>query len=140
MILVVELILLVAPCFGLAFVPSSTAMSACAQVAFNMRAADRSFRNITLSFRGSERQAPSSLQLALRFSKILEQYEQEGRHHAQMTVDQRLQDAVDEFNQTPGLQAKHRIEDDRFKAVSNLLSGTCEVAGLCFGLVVFFLR
>ena len=100
------------------------------QVAFNMGAADRSFRNISLSFRGSERQPPSALQLALRFSRVLEQAEAEGRHHADMTTEQRLQDVVADFNQTPGLHAKHRIEEDRFKAVLNLLSGTSE-AGIC---------
>ena len=92
-----------------------------------MGATDRSFRNISLSFRGSERQAPSVLQLALRFSRVLEQAETDGRHHADMTTEQRLADVTAEFNQTPGLQAKHRIEDDRFKAVLNLLSGTSEV-------------
>jgi hypothetical protein len=93
-----------------------------------MGATDRSFRNITLSFRGSERQAPSSLQLALRFSHVLEQQEKDGRFHADMTVEQRLTAVVQEFNASSGLQAKHRIEDDRFKAVLNLLSGTFEVA------------
>ncbi|CAK9073826.1 unnamed protein product [Durusdinium trenchii] len=95
-------------------------------VAFNMGATHRSFRNITLSFRGAERQAPSALQLALRFSRVLEIYEQEGKRHAEMSTEQRLQDAVSEFNQSPGLQAKHRIEEDRFRAVLNLLSGTSE--------------
>ena len=96
-----------------------------------MGATHRSFRNITLSFRGAERQAPSAIQLALRFSRVLEIYEQEGKHHAEMSTEQRLQDAVSEFNQSPGLQAKHRIEEDRFRAVLNLLSGTSEVSGIC---------
>ncbi|CAK9093328.1 Uncharacterized protein SCF082_LOCUS43905 [Durusdinium trenchii] len=76
--------------------------------------------------KGAERQAPSALQLALRFSRVLEIYEQEGKRHAEMSTEQRLQDAVSEFNQSPGLQAKHRIEEDRFRAVLNLLSGTSE--------------
>ncbi|CAK9083772.1 unnamed protein product, partial [Durusdinium trenchii] len=96
------------------------------RVSFNMGAADRSFRNMSLSFRGSERQAPSTLQLALRFSRILELYEQEGRHHAEMSVEQRLTDAVQQFHDSAGLQSKHRIEEERFRAVLNLLSGTCE--------------
>ncbi|CAL1150712.1 unnamed protein product [Cladocopium goreaui] len=106
--------------------PLFQVLDRCWMVAFNMGAADRSFRNISLSFRGSERQPPSALQLALRFSRVLEQAEAEGRHHADMTTEQRLQDVVADFNQTPGLHAKHRIEEDRFKAVLNLLSGTSE--------------
>ena len=96
-----------------------------------MGATDRSFRNITLSFRGSERQAPSTLQLALRFSRVLEIYEHDGRHHADMTTEQRLQDVVTEFNQSSGLQAKHRIEGDRLGAVYNLLTGATDVPRLC---------
>ncbi|CAK9006091.1 unnamed protein product [Durusdinium trenchii] len=70
--------------------------------------------------------APSTLQLALRFSRVLEIYEHDGRHHADMTTEQRLQDVVTEFNQSSGLQAKHRIEGDRLGAVYNLLTGTTD--------------
>ena len=97
---------------------------------------DRSFRNISLSFWGSERQAPSTLQLALRFSRILELREKEGRHHPDMTMEQCLMDVTNEFNESPGLQAKHRVEDDRFKAVPNLLTGSCEVIWLVHVLCV----
>ena len=100
----------------------------CAKMTFKMGAIDRSFRNISLSFRGSERQPPSSLQLALRFSHVLQQREQEGRHRPDQPVEQRLAEIVSEFNSMAGLPNKHKIEDDRFKAVLHLLSGTCEVA------------
>lgn len=86
----------------------------------------RSFRNIQLSFRGSERQAPNSLQLSLRFARVMEVRAEEERHLPDWTTDQRLSEVVAEFNATPGLGAKHRIEDDRYKAIFNLVSGTCE--------------
>ncbi|CAK9065937.1 Uncharacterized protein SCF082_LOCUS33655, partial [Durusdinium trenchii] len=93
---------------------------------FNMDEALRSFRNIQLSFRGSERQAPNSLQLSLRFARVMEVRAEEERHLPDWTTDQRLSEVVAEFNATPGLGAKHRIEDDRYKAIFNLVSGTCE--------------
>lgn len=81
---------------------------------------------MSLSFRGSERQAPSSLQLALRFSRILESKATNGEHPSDWNTEQRLTAVVQEFNETSGLQSKHRIEDDRYKAVLNLLTGSCE--------------
>ncbi|CAK9002075.1 Uncharacterized protein SCF082_LOCUS7183 [Durusdinium trenchii] len=98
------------------------------QVAFDLLEVERSFKNISLSFRGSERQPPSSLQLALRFSKLIETKAREGEHPQDWTTEQRLQSIVQEFNESSGLQAKHRIEDERYKAVLNLLSGSCEEA------------
>lgn len=96
------------------------------KVAFDLLEVERSFKNISLSFRGSERQPPSSLQLALRFSKLIETKAREGEHPQDWTTEQRLQSIVQEFNESSGLQAKHRIEDERYKAVLNLLSGSCE--------------
>eukprot|EP00435_Cladocopium_sp_Y103_P054926 s114_g18.t1 len=64
-------------------------------MAFNMDETDRSFRNLTLSYRGAERQAPNTLQLALRFSKVMELRQDAGRHFPTMTVDERLKDCVE---------------------------------------------
>lgn len=90
----------------------------------------RSFRNLTLSFRGSERQAPNALQLALRFSKIMETRQAEGKHHQSMTVDERLRDVVEDFHSCAGLQSKHKLDEDRLKAVGNIISGTSVVPRL----------
>ncbi|CAK9038785.1 Sodium/hydrogen exchanger 3, partial [Durusdinium trenchii] len=94
---------------------------------YNMDSTARSFRNLTLSFRGSERQAPNALQLALRFSKIMETRQAEGKHHQSMTVDERLRDVVEDFHSCAGLQSKHKLDEDRLKAVGNIISGTSVV-------------
>lgn len=101
---------------------------------------DRSYRNITLSFRGSERQAPSTLQLALRFSRIIEIKATQGLHPEDWSTEQRLSAIVQEFNDTSGLQAKHRIEEDRYKAVLNLLSGSCDESWYILVMVFFIHR
>lgn len=88
----------------------------------------RSYRNMTLSFRGSERQPPNNLQLALRFASIMEEKANAGEHHQSMSNEERLRDLVNSFNMSPGLQAKHRLDEERFKAVLNIVSGTCEAS------------
>ncbi|CAK9010862.1 Uncharacterized protein SCF082_LOCUS10854 [Durusdinium trenchii] len=65
---------------------------------FDMDQTSRSFRNMTLSFRGSERQSPNTLQLSLRFSKLMEIREADGRHLPSMTAEERLREIVEEFN------------------------------------------
>ena len=93
-----------------------------------MDPASRSFRNITLSYRGSERQAPSSLQLALRMSHVMELRQQDGQHPVGWTCEERLKAVVAEFHSQPGLNAKHFIDDDRFRTIYHLISGTSEAA------------
>ena len=95
-----------------------------------MDPATRSFRNLTLSFRGSERQPPNTLQLALRFSAIMEDRANSGEHHSGMTVEERVKTVVESFHMSPGLQAKHRLDDDRMKSVTNIIAGTCAVSWL----------
>ncbi len=87
----------------------------------------QNFRNLTLSYRGSERQAPNTLQLALRFSKVMELRSADGSHGPNMSTEDRLREVVSSFNQTAGLQAKHRMDEDRYKAVYNIIAGSCEV-------------
>ncbi|CAK9077405.1 unnamed protein product, partial [Durusdinium trenchii] len=91
---------------------------------FDMDQTSRSFRNMTLSFRGSERQSPNTLQLSLRFSKLMEIREADGRHLPSMTAEERLREIVEEFNSSAGLQAKHKMDEDRFRAMLNIIGGT----------------
>ena len=98
-------------------------------------------RPIDHSYRGSERQAPNTLQLALRFSKVMEARQNEGRHLPSMSVDERLRDVVKDWHSSTGLQAKHRLDEDRMKAVGNIISGTSVVFWFhfrCFFFCVFF--
>ena len=97
------------------------------KMAFNMDMAARSYRNLTLSFRGSERQSPNCLQLALRFSWIMEQRALEGAHLASASTEERLREIVSEFHSSPGLNAKHRLDEEKFRSVLNTITGTCAV-------------
>ncbi|CAK9013014.1 Uncharacterized protein SCF082_LOCUS11746 [Durusdinium trenchii] len=93
-------------------------------VTLNMDNARVNFRNISLSYRGSERQPPSSLQLALRMSAVMEQRQSEGRHPADWSVEQRLRSVVDELHDQGGLASKHWVDEERFRSLHNLISGT----------------
>lgn len=86
---------------------------------------DQSFRNMSLSFRGSERQPPSVLQMALRFSRIME------RQSTTMSgnTETRLKRVVALFNQSKGLHVKHQIDAEKERTVLNLIIGTAK-AGL----------
>ena len=92
------------------------------EIALSMNKDDQSFRNISLSFRGSERQAPTVLQMALRFSKIME------RQASMMTgnTEGRLKKIVSQFNGTPGLHVKHQVDYDKERTILNLIIGTCK--------------
>ena len=83
---------------------------------------EQSFRNISLSFHGSERQPPTVLQMALRFSKVME------RQAAAMTgnTESRLKKVVSQFNSTPGLHVKHQVDYDKERTILNLIIGTCK--------------
>lgn len=101
-----------------------------AKVTMGMDAAARSFRNLTLSYRGSERQPPNTLQLALRFSVVMEERANNGEHHSGMSTEDRLRDVIYSFHMSPGLQAKHRLDDEKIKSVYNIVAGTCSVPQL----------
>lgn len=107
-------------------------------MSFDLDETARSFRNLTLSYRGAERQQPNSLQLALRFSKLMEVAEVEGRHLPSMSTEERLRAVTTEFNESAGLAAKHRLDEDRFRCIVNIITGTCTAAwhvsrhGCCF--------
>ena len=97
---------------------------------YNLDASARSYRNLTLSYRGSERQSPNCLQLALRFSRIMEAKKSE--HPPGTSTWDRLQSVIMGFHNDHGLQAKHRLDEDKQKTVFNMISGTCAVPLACF--------
>lgn len=97
-------------------------------MSFNTDELSMSFRNLALSYRGSERQAPSTLQLALRFSRAVEIHQQNGTHPSGWTLEERLRDVVDRFHLASGVTAKHRIDEEKMRALLNLISGTHEGA------------
>ena len=94
-------------------------------MSFNMDMEARSYRNLTLSYRGSERQSPNCLQLALRFSRIMEQRAQQGLVLASASTEERLREVVASFHNAPGLAAKHRLDDEKHRSVLNMICGTC---------------
>ena len=96
-----------------------------AEIALGMHKDDQSFRNLSLSFRGAERQAPSVLQIALRFSKIMER--QSGSVSG--NTETRLKRVVASFNASPGLHVKHQIDNEKERTVLNLIVGTCKDHG-----------
>ena len=94
-------------------------------MALDVGEVDISFRNLQLSYQGSERQAPNNLQLALSFSRVIEVHQLDGSHPAHWTAEERLKDVVSRFHVTSGLTARHRIDEDKFRALLNLIQGTC---------------
>ena len=55
-----------------------------------------SYLNMMLSFRGSERQPPNMLQMALRFSIIMEQHVASGKHAKDLNSEQQLRKVIAE--------------------------------------------
>ena len=94
----------------------------------------QSFRNISLSFRGAERQAPNCLQMALRFSKIMERHSSEGSGN----TESRLRKVILDFNKSPGLHVKHQLEGEKERAILNLIIGSCK-AGVTKMILLCFL-
>lgn len=90
----------------------------------------QSFRNLSLSFRGSERQAPNILQLALRFSKVIER----NASGSSGNTEARLKRVIADFNASPGLHVKHQVEGDKERAVLNLIVGSCKAGSAKKGL------
>ena len=86
---------------------------------------DMSFRNLKLSYQGSERQPPNNLQIALRFSRAIELNQKDGTHPQQWSTEDRLRDVVNRFHVSTGLTARHRVDEEKFKSILNLIQGTC---------------
>ena len=94
------------------------------EMTFGMDEVSRSFRNLTLSFRGSERQPPNTLQLALRFSRAMEVRDEQGKVLPGASTHDRLRSVISEFHGS-GLASKHQLDDAKIMAIYNLISGTC---------------
>ena len=92
------------------------------KVMANLTVSEQSYRNLSLSFRGAERQAPGLLSMALRFSRLMQLRE----HELTGGTDQRLHVLVEEFNSSPSLNTKHALDSMKEKSVLNLICGTAE--------------
>lgn len=89
---------------------------------------DKGYRNMALSYRGSERQPPNTLQMALRFSAAMEVRQKSSERSKNWATEERLRAVVEEFHSTPGLAFKHHIDEDRFRGMLSLITGTCHEA------------
>lgn len=96
------------------------------KVRLNVDAVACSFLNMVLSLRGSERQAPNILQMALRFSAIMEIRANEGVHAKDLNTEQRLRKVIAEHQETPGFLQKWALDDDRVQAILNIIIGTSQ--------------
>ena len=85
----------------------------------------QSFRNMSLSFRGTERQPPSVLQMALRFSVVIDRQ----ASSVSGNTEARLKKVVQQFNESPGLHVKHQIDAEKERTILNLIVGTSKVPG-----------
>ena len=94
----------------------------------NASTSTRIYKNLQLSYRGSERQAPSVLQLALQFSKVMADHAESGKHDSKMTTSQRLKAVITAFHSSDGVISKWSIDEEKEKAILNLLVGTCEAS------------
>ena len=75
---------------------------------------------MSLSFRGAERQSPNVLQMALRFSCVMDrQADMMGGN-----TESRLHRVIQQFNCSEGLHIKHQIDADKERTILNLIAGT----------------
>ena len=81
--------------------------------------------NLSMSFRGADRQAPSVLSMALRFSAIMDHKDKTGEHNKSMSTEDRLRKVVDEFHATKGMLVRWHVDHTKFCAILNLITGTC---------------
>ena len=90
----------------------------------NQSDTERAYMNLSLSFRGAERQAPSVLTLALQFSHVMDVKAKDGSHPPDFNTEKRLRSIISEFNHSDGMLSKWMVDEDRVKAIHNLLVGT----------------
>lgn len=95
------------------------------EIASGMNKDEQSFRNLSLSFRGAERQSPTVLQMALRFSRVMERQADTMAGN----TEARLKKVIGQFNESPGLHVKHQIDSDKERTILNLLIGTTKDKG-----------
>ena len=65
-----------------------------------------------------------TLWLALRFSKVMDTRNEQGKHPKHWSTLERLTSVIEEYNSMDGLQLKHAMDEDRVKSVYNLIAGT----------------
>ena len=65
-----------------------------------------------------------ALQLALRFSKVLDTRAEQGKHPKQWSTMERLTSVIEEYNSMDGLQMKRAMDEDRTKSIYNIIAGT----------------
>ena len=82
------------------------------------------YTNLQLSFRGAERQPPHVLSLALMFSRVMQECAENGSHPASWGTEERLKAVVNAFNSKDGVLAKWAVDEEREKAILNVLVGT----------------
>lgn len=94
------------------------------QTMVNQSTTARSYLNLQLSYRGSERQPPSALSVALFFSGIMQAKSEDGTHDKSMSTESRLKAVIAEYHDQPGVLARYRIDPDKERAILNLVVGT----------------
>ncbi|CAK9104214.1 Uncharacterized protein SCF082_LOCUS48644 [Durusdinium trenchii] len=72
------------------------------------------------------RQPPNVLQLALRFSRVMEL--DEGSHPPGTSTEERLMAVVHQFHDSEGLSQRHRMDEDKLRSVYNLIAGSSNEA------------
>ena len=82
------------------------------------------YTNLQLSFRGAERQPPHVLSLALMFSRVMQECAENGSHPTSWGTEERLKAVVNAFNSKDGVLAKWAVDEEREKAILNVLVGT----------------
>ena len=82
------------------------------------------FKNIQLSYRGAERQAPNALTLALMLSKVMAEFAKNGKHDPGMTTEQQLKPVICALHACDGFLSRWQLDDDKQRAVFHLVIGT----------------
>jgi len=92
----------------------------------NLDSVAAGYVNLMLSFRGSERQPPNVLQLALRLSNAMETRSKEGVHAKELSPEERLVRCVKELHDVDGYLQKWQLDSDKQAAILNLIVGTTQ--------------
>jgi hypothetical protein len=108
-------------CFRL---PTSLTRHGCLRVDQSPEA--QTYMNLTLSYRGSERQPPSILSLALQFSYLMTVKAESGHHPKEWNTESAW--GVDELRSSDGFLSRWQIDCDKLKAINNMLVGTTKAA------------
>ena len=98
------------------------------KLSFGLSKVEINNHNLLLSFRGSERQAPSVVTVAMRLADNLEEKQRSGHFPADFSFQKRLESVIQEFHDTTGMLARWHLDDTKRKAVSNFIQGTSPAA------------